>query len=168
MFPLAAFQLQFVCNIEIGSMEMVMKPCVLCVKESTSRWKERLKSLDAAGFGVLNASDELHAVELLESHRVDVVCIASQDGEVQQPVMGRSIKSVRPDVPVVLIRDQVAPPAHFEEYVDIVIDEAGFRATAQWLIQALQEAPNVFFVQWFANWMRRSCELTRGESCPIC
>lgn len=145
-----------------------MKPCVLCVDQSTSRSKDRLKSLESAGFGVLKASDELHAIELLQSHRVDVICIAPQNGEVQQPGMGRSLKSVRPDVPVVLIRNQGNPPLHFEEYVDIVIDEADFRATGRGSIQLLQGAPNLFFARWFVNWMRRSSELATGESRPTC
>ena len=152
---LAAFQLKSNCNIEIGSMEMVMKACVLCIDESTSRSTDRLTTLEAAGFGVLNASDEPHAVELLGSHRVDVICIASQAGDAQKSGMGRSIKRVRPDVPVVLIHSQGNPPAHFEEYADIVIDEPDFRAMTRWLIEALQEAPNLFFVRWFVNWMRR-------------
>ena len=144
-----------------------MKACVVCVDENVARSRVRRKVLENAGFAVLSASHETRAVELLQSHRVDVACVAPQS-DVQAQGLGRTIKSARPDVPVVLIHDRGEIPAHFEEYVDIVIDESDFETTAQWLIEELQDGEGLFFVRWFVEWMRRPSEPKTGEPFPAC
>jgi len=144
-----------------------MKACVVCVDEDVARSRVRRKVLENAGFAVLSASHETRAVELLQWHRVDVACVTSQR-DVQARGLGRAIKRARPDVPVVLIHDRGEIPAHFEEYVDIVLDESDFEMTAQWLIEELQDAEGFFFVRWFVDWMRRPSERKTGEPFPTC
>jgi hypothetical protein len=85
-----------------------------------------------------------------------------------EPIIGRRIKSERPEVPVILINDVGETPAHFEEYADIVIDGRDFEATTKWLIEELKDSQSLFFVRWFVNWMRRPPEFKTEESYPVC
>lgn len=141
-----------------------MRATVLCVDECTARSRGRGKALEAAGFAVLQARSESQALELLKSHRVDVVCIVPFEGDAHEPGIGHEIKNAQPDVPLVLIHGQGVVPVHFEEYIDIVIDEPDFEATAQWLIPTLQDTSNFFFVGWFVSWMRRPRELNADSA----
>lgn len=145
-----------------------MKACVVYVDEDIVRSIGCEKALENAGCLVLSARHEARAVELLGTHRVDVVCIAAQGGDPHGRGLGSSIKSSRPDVPVVLIRDSGAMPTDFEQYVDVVIDEPDFKATARWLIEELQHTEDLFFVRWFVDWMSRPSQLKHQASIPDC
>jgi len=75
-----------------------MKTQVLCVDDNRSRLMGRHKTLEDAGFAVLGASDEMQAVELLATQRVDVVCVDSRFLRTGGTGIGASIKSAKPHV----------------------------------------------------------------------
>jgi hypothetical protein len=52
--------------------------------------------------------------------------------------------------------------------VDVVIDEPDFEATAPWLIGELQDSADLFFVQWFVDWMSRPSQSKHAPSIPDC
>ena len=144
-----------------------MNAHVLCFDKNTQRSMGRRRSLEDAGFVVLHAQNEVEAPELLQSGRVDVVCIDSYLMSNGETGVASGIKSVKPHVPVVLIHDDGAIPERFREYVDVVIDEPDFDATARWLIEELCDCEFPFFVRWFDDWMRRSSEGTGDEPLPV-
>lgn len=144
-----------------------MNAHVLCVDTNTLRSMDQRKHLKDAGFLVLHAHDESQAIELLQSCRVDVICINSSVGNAE-PGVAACLKNVQPHIPVVLIRDSGAIPDLLQEHVDVVVEEPDFGATAQWLIEKLRDADCVFFARWFADWMRRPCELRTDEPFHSC
>ena len=144
-----------------------MKAHVLCVDNNGPRLMGHQKSLEDAGFVVLNACDETQAVNLLKSHPVDVVCVRSRfvDGGGNGVA---SLKSVKPDVPIVLIRDNGAIPARFLEQVDVVIEEPDFDARARWLLVELQDVQYPFFLRWLDDWKSRASEPRNDEPLRVC
>ena len=134
-----------------------MKAHVLCVDDGSRSIRHR-KSLEDAGFVVLNACDETQAVDLLKAHRVDVVCVDSRFLHNGGTGIGANIKSTKPDVPIALIRDNGAIPARFEEQVDAVVDKSDFDTRARWLIEELHGVQFPFFLQWFDDWKHRASE----------
>ena len=106
-----------------------MKTHVLLVDDSASRSADRQHYLVGAGVEVLNASEELQAIEVVQSHRVDVVCIDAQFVVNRGSKIGAFVKRLKPCVPVILIADNDRVPGHFEEHADIVIDRADFDIT---------------------------------------
>src|SRR5271157_3289477 len=95
-----------------------MKAHILCIDDNSSRLMGRRKTLEDAGFAVLGASDEMQAVELLTTLRVDVVCVDSRFLRTAGTDIAASIKSAKPHVPIVLMRDNGAIPASFREHAD--------------------------------------------------
>ena len=142
-----------------------MSVAVLCIGGSSERWH----NLEAGGYEVLRASDEGHAVELLRTQLVNVVCIDSRCmAEAESPAMGASLKSVVPHVPVVLVQTASTMPWHYEQQVAVVIDEAGFDAMGHWLIEELHELRFPLFVQWFEDWKRSRTQRSNEGSVHTC
>jgi hypothetical protein len=54
-------------------------------------------------------------------------------------------------------------PLHYEQQVDVVIDEAGFEAIGRWLIGELHEVRFPLFVQWFEDWKQSRIQ-SSGET----
>ena len=65
-------------------------------------------------------------------------------------------KNASQHVPVVLVQTGSAVPKHFEEHVDVVIDESTFLTVGSWLIEELREIRFPMFVEWFEAWKERS------------
>ena len=94
-------------------------------------------------------------LKLVQSHRVDVVCIDAQFVVNRGYEIGAFVKCLKPCVPVVLIADNDRIPGHFEEHVDIVIDRADFDITGGRLVQELCRDHVPFFRRWFDEWAGR-------------
>jgi DNA-binding NtrC family response regulator len=146
-----------------------MKTHVLLVDDNASRSADRQHYLVGAGVEVLNASEELQAIEVVQSHRVDVVCIDAQFVVNRGSKIGAFVKRLKPCVPVILIADNDRVPGHFEEHADIVIDRADFAITGRRLLQELGRDHVPFFQQWFDEWAnRRTSEPGRDETIHAC
>lgn len=135
-----------------------MKAHVLCIDNNGSHSLGHQKSLEDAGFVVLNACNETQAVNLLKSHPVHVVCVDSAFVDSGGSSVGSNLKSVQPDVPIVLIRGKGTVPADFQEHVDVVIDGPDFDAKARWLIEGIHDVHRSFFLQWLNAWMHHASE----------
>jgi hypothetical protein len=103
-----------------------MKTHVLLVDDNASRSADRRHYLVGGGVEVINACEERRAIEVVQSHRVGVVCIDAQFVVNRGSEIGAFVKYLKPCVPVVLIADDDRIPGHLEEHVDIVIDRADF------------------------------------------
>ena len=148
-----------------------MEAHVLCVDNNGPRLMRHQKSLENAGCVILNTCDETQAVNLLKSHPVDVVCVQSgfvDGGGNGWNGVGTNLERVKPDVPIVLIRDNGAIPSSFEEQVDVVIEEADFDARARWLLVQLQDVQYPFFLRWLNDWKGRASEPRNDEPLRIC
>jgi hypothetical protein len=66
------------------------------------------------------------------------------------------LKDASPHVPVVLVQTGSSVPVHFEEHVDVVIDESTFSTVGSWLIEELREVRFPMFLEWFETWKERS------------
>jgi len=132
-----------------------MKAHVLLVDDNASRSEDRRQYLVGAGIEVINASEERQAIEVVQSHRVDVVCIDAQSALNRGPGIGAFVKCLKPHVPVVLIADDGRIPGHFEEHVDMVIDRADFDITGRHLVRELYRNQVPFFWRWFDEWASR-------------
>lgn len=141
-----------------------MKTHVLCVDDNRLRLISRRKSLEADGFIVLPAYDETQAVNLLKSQRVDVVCVDSAFLERGGSGVGANFKSVGPDVPIVLIRENGAVPVSMQEHVDVVIDGADFDAGVRSLIEGMLGVKHSFFLQWLDAWMHHASKPVKDAS----
>jgi DNA-binding NtrC family response regulator len=130
---------------------------ILCIGGSESRWRSWGQSLEDNGYVVVHAINEQEARVLLQACPVDVVCIDSQlMTEVGSSEIGAELKNTRPHVPVVLVQTGNGMPPHFEEHVDVVIDESTFRSAGHWLIEELREVKFPVFVEWLESWKQRS------------
>jgi hypothetical protein len=67
-----------------------------------------------------------------------------------------SLKSAAQHVPVVLVQTGNDVPQHFEERVDVVIDESTLSSVGHWLIEELRETRFPMFAEWFEAWKARS------------
>ena len=145
-----------------------MKADVLCIDDDAPRSRGRRKTLEDAGYVVLHAGNESQAVELLDAHGASVVCVESHCANVGGNAIGSGVKRAQPRVPVILIQDKWAAPDKFEEYVDVVIEESDFEATAPWLIEELRDSSYPYFVPWFEHWKRRSSQVFTVQPLPVC
>ena len=140
-----------------------MKTHVLLVDDNASRSADRRHYLVGAGIEVINASEERQAIEVVQSHRVDVVCIDAQSAVNRGAGIGAFVRYLKSHVPVVLIADDGRIPGHFEEHVDIVIDRADFDLTGGRLVQELCRDHVPFFQRWFDEWASRRTSKTGGD-----
>jgi len=140
-----------------------MKARVLLVDDNASRSADRRQYLGGAGIEVINASGERQATEIVQSHRVDVVCIDAQSAVNRGSGIGGFVKYLKPHVPVVLIADDGRTPSHFEEHVDIVIDRADFDITGGHLVRELYQTQVPFFWRWFDEWAIRRTSKPGGD-----
>lgn len=145
-----------------------MSAQVLCVDSDGRRLMGHQKSLEDAGFVVLSACDETQAVNLLRSNPVDVVCVRSGLADGGGNGVCANLKNVKPDVPIVLIRDDGAIPGRFHEQVDVVIEESSFDARVQWLIVKLQDVQYPFFLRWLDDWRCSASEPRNDEPFRVC
>ena len=135
---------------------------VLLVDDNASRSADRQRFLAASGVEIIIACDEYRAVEVIKSHRVDVVCIDSEFVMNREPWLGAFMRRQVPFVPVVLIADDARVPGHFEKHVDIVIDRADFAISGRGLIRELLRGHVPFFHTWFEVWMNRAAKSEHG------
>ena len=146
-----------------------MKAHVLLIDDNASRSAERRRYLVGAGAGVINACEERQAIEVMQSPRVDVVCIDAQFVVNRGSQIAALVKYLKPFIPVVLIADDDRLPGCSKEHVDIVIDRADFDVTGGRLVQELSRDRVPFFRQWFDEWAgRRASESGRDETIRTC
>ena len=130
---------------------------ILCIGGDATRWVSWGHELEANGYVVVQASDEREASTLLKTCPVDVVCIDSQImTESGGSEIAAGLKGASQHVPVVLVQTGKHVPEHFEEHVDVVIDESTFSTVGWWLIEELREVRFPLFVEWFEAWKERS------------
>jgi CheY-like chemotaxis protein len=130
---------------------------ILCIGGDLERWANWRNELEENGYVFVQATDEREASRLLKACPVDVVCIDSQIiTESGGSEIAASLKNAAQDVPVVLVQTGSDVPQHFEERVDVVIDESTFSSVGHWLIEELRETRFPVFVEWFEPWKERS------------
>jgi len=141
-----------------------MSTQILCIDGSDGRRQRWGKEMEQDGCVVIHAADEAEAAHLLKASSVDMVCIDSGVmTERGSSAIRDSLKNAHTHVPIVLIQSSSEIPPHFEERVDVVIDEPTFSTLGPWLIEQLREIRFPLFVEWFENWKRRS-DGNGGES----
>ncbi len=127
---------------------------VLCIGAEQESWADRLV---AEGYHVLSAADAEEGIAVLQSQLVDVVCIDSRAMEtVQDEKPGTNLKSIDPQLPVVLVQTQHDSPLRFKELVDVVMDGRSFDIRGSSIIEELKQARFPFFVEWFDDW-KQNC-----------
>ena len=130
---------------------------ILCIGGDLTRWANWGRELEEDGYVVVQAADEHEASSLLKACPVDVICIDSQVmKESGGSEVAAGLKNASQHVPVVLVQTGNDVPDHFEEHVDVVIDEATFLTVGSWLIEELREVRFPMFVEWFEAWKERS------------
>ena len=130
---------------------------VLCIGGDVTRWANWGRELEENGYLVVQAADEQEASTLLRTCPVDVICINSQVmNESGGSEIAMGVNAASQHVPVVLVQTGSAVPKHFEEHVDVVIDESTFLTVGSWLIEELREIRFPMFVEWFEAWKERS------------
>jgi CheY-like chemotaxis protein len=130
---------------------------ILCIGGDLERWANWRHELEENGYVFVQATDEREASMLLKACPVDVVCIDSQImTESGGSEIAASLKNAAQHVPVVLVQTGNAVPQHFEERVDVVIDESTFSSVGRWLIEELRETRFPVFEEWFEAWKGRS------------
>ncbi len=132
-----------------------MNANILCIDDSEVRARDRQKTLEAAGFVVTTAHDQTQAIALLNSHRVDAICVDSRSAAGIGRV-GAVVRRLRPHVRVILICGDGTVPTRFQEHVDIVMDESDFNRRAPHVIDGLSDFHCPFFVEWLNDWKRRT------------
>jgi DNA-binding NtrC family response regulator len=141
---------------QIGGRER-MNAQILCIGGNARRWEHWQRNLQEDGYVVVHARDEQEAFALLRACPVGVVCIDSElMAEAGSSVIGAGLKEAHPHGPVVLVQTGKDLPEHFEEHVDVVIDQSTFAAVGPWLIDELREMKFPLFVEWFEAWKERS------------
>ena len=69
---------------------------------------------------------------------------------------------------MVLIQAGSKAPPHFEERVDVVIDESTFSSMGHWLIEELREVRFPLFVEWFEEWKQRQRSADSEDTSRVC
>ena len=103
---------------------------------------------------------------MLKACPVDVVCIDSQimtesGGGLEVSV---DLKNASQHVPFVLVQTGNDAAEHFEEHVNVVIDESMSSSVGHWLIEELRETRLPMFAEWFEAWKERSGSNGKRES----
>jgi DNA-binding NtrC family response regulator len=130
---------------------------ILCIGGGTARCTNWSRGLEEDGYLVVHASDEREASALLKACPVDVICIDSRImTESGSSEIAAGLKNALQHVPVVLVQTGSDVLEHFEEHVDVVIDESTFSTVGSWLIEELREVRFPMFVEWFETGKERS------------
>ena len=118
---------------------MAKRPLILCVDDEWNSLEGRKELLEQSGYGVLLASDGMEALQLFDSHPVDLVLLDYHMPRVSGDVIARQMKAIHPDVPLALLSSddhlpdnvlrsvdgyisKAEPPATFLEIVDNMMD----------------------------------------------
>ena len=130
---------------------------ILCIGGDATRWRDWGDQLEQSGCVVVHAANDREASTLLKACPVDVICIDSQImTESSGSEIAANLKDASVRVPVVLVQTGNNVSEHFEEHVDVVIDESTFSTVGSWLIEELREVRFPMFVEWFEEWKERS------------
>jgi CheY-like chemotaxis protein len=118
---------------------MAKRPLILCVDDEWNGLEGRKELLEQSGYSVLLASDGMEALQLFDSHPVDLVLLDYHMPQVSGDVIARQMKAIHPDVPLGLLSSddhlpdsvlrsvdrfisKAEPPATFLEIVDDMMD----------------------------------------------
>jgi DNA-binding NtrC family response regulator len=145
-----------------------MSTHVLLVDDNAARSRQRQDDMASAGVRVISAFEEQQAVEVLDSARIDVICIDSQFVTNRGAGIGALIEDRMSTIPVVLILDEAQIPGNLQEYVDVVMDREDFPVKGSQLMQDLDHGQVPFFQRWFCAWVGRASQSRRGEAVPTC
>ena len=94
---------------------------LLCVDDRAASLEIRKLILEREGYEVLTASDGSSGLELFASHAVDLVVLDYNMPEPNGAVVARKMRSLKPEVPVIMLSAYFEPPAEAEQFIDAYV-----------------------------------------------
>jgi CheY-like chemotaxis protein len=85
-------------------------PVILCVDDDTTGLHFRQLILERKGYQVLVANSGAHAIEVFESHPVDLVVADHLMGSAMGTALAAALKQLRPQVPIIILSGNISPP----------------------------------------------------------
>jgi CheY-like chemotaxis protein len=100
---------------------IVSRKLLLCVDDRAASLEIRKLILEREGYEVLTASDGSSGLELFASHAVDLVVLDYNMPEPNGAVVAQKMRSLKPEVPVIMLSAYFEPPAEAEQFIDAYI-----------------------------------------------
>ncbi len=140
------------------------KQIILCIDDYEAALRGRQILFEEEGYEVLTATDGRGGLQLFESHPVEVVVLDYQMPEMNGDVVACQMKSLKPEVPIVLLSAHRSLPEDKLKFIDAFVSKD---EPIQVLSAAVRELlnPCSAFNHWMGNWQARLTSLD-GHSEP--
>jgi CheY-like chemotaxis protein len=94
---------------------------LLCIDDRVPSLEVRKLILEREGYDVLTASDGTAGLELFAAHPVDLVVLDYNMPEPNGAAVARKMRTLKPEVPVIMLSAHFDPPADVADMVDAYI-----------------------------------------------
>ena len=102
-------------------MSIVSRKLLLCVDDRATSLEVRKLILEREGYEVLTASDGVAGLELFAARAVDLVVLDYNMPGLNGAVVAERMRTLKPDVPVIMLSAYFEPPADAAKLVDAYI-----------------------------------------------
>jgi CheY-like chemotaxis protein len=101
---------------------------ILCLDDDVNGLAARTALLSLAGFEVLSASDPDEALDLLKSHKVDLIISDHFLKAMTGTELSKTFKTLRPTIPILILSGSIRRPAELGSADDFMYKTDGPRA----------------------------------------
>ena len=134
-----------------------VKPTILCIDDHWNGLIRRKMFLEQNGYQVLEATNGPEGLEIFASKPVDAVILDYQIPGMSGDVVAAKMKSISPQVPILLLSAYGPLPKAKLKKVDAFLSKMQppmiLLSTLQ---QMLDGAPKPFFYRWLYDWKQRA------------
>ena len=135
------------------------KPIILCIDDHESGLMGRKLFLEEQGYDVLTALDGRNGLQLFMSQLVDAVVLDYQMPEMNGDKVASQMKSMKPEVPILLLSGHHSLPRHKLNAVDAFLSKGEPMAVFLGSLQQLLNRSS-FFDRWIGHWKYRVASRT--------
>jgi CheY-like chemotaxis protein len=96
-------------------------PVVLCVDDEPIGLMVRAKLLELSGFSVITGADGPTALELFQSHNIDIVLLDYMMPRMHGGEVARALRSIDPSKPIIILSAYLTLPEDVTSVVDLCL-----------------------------------------------
>ena len=131
-------------------------PVVLCVDDELEGLIGREALLKQAGCAVLISTSPLQALKLFVSCHVDAVVLDYQMPEMRGDAVASRMKSLKPDVPLMLLSAHDSFPDEMLGHVDVFFSKREPPRKFVAAVHVLLAERENFFFKWLRDWQHKA------------
>lgn len=108
-------------KMSVDAQESQRRPTVLCVDDEPVGLMVRARLLELSGFSVITGADGPTALELFQSHDVDVVVLDYMMPRMHGGEVARALRLIDPKKPIIMLSAYITLPEEVTSTVDLCL-----------------------------------------------